>query len=249
MNDASGFLVLPAIDLRGGRVVRLRQGDYQRETVYSDDPVAVARAFAIAGARMLHVVDLDAAKTGERVNAGAVEAIVAAAGVSVGVEVAGGIRDEATAATVLTQGAARVVIGTAALADPSFARRLVEAHDVDRVVAAIDVRDGRAVGHGWTRGADGHSAPEVIADLADAGVTTFEVTAIGRDGLLEGPDLALYADMVALAPGAIIASGGIATIDHVLAVRDVGCVGAILGRALYEGRIELEQVLRAVSPR
>ena len=246
MSDASAFAVLPAIDLLGGRVVRLRRGDFADETAYSEAPEEVARGFVEAGATLLHVVDLDAAKTGRRLNAPAIDAILAAVGECAGVEVAGGVRDVSTAADLLGSGAARCVVGTAALGDPSFAERLVSMFGAERIVAAIDVRDGRAVGHGWVQEADGPAASEAIEQLADAGVTTFEVTAIDRDGLLDGPDLPLYDRLVALGRGSIVASGGIASLDDLRAVRDAGCAGAILGRALYEGRLNLGSALRAV---
>lgn len=247
MTDASRFDLLPAIDLLRGRVVRLRRGDFADGTAYSDAPEEVASAFVDAGASLLHVVDLDAAKTGRRLNAPAIDAILVAVGERAGVEVAGGIRDESTAADVLGSGAARCVVGTAVLGDSSFAERLVSMFGSDRIVAAIDVRDGRAVGHGWVPGAEGLASIDAIERLAGAGITTFEVTAIDRDGLLEGPDLPLYERLVALGRGSIIASGGITSLNDLRAVRSIGCAGAILGRALYEGRIDLGDALRAAS--
>jgi phosphoribosylformimino-5-aminoimidazole carboxamide ribotide isomerase len=243
MTDARGFVVLPAIDLRGGRVVRLQQGDFARETAYSDDPVEVATRFADAGARWLHVVDLDGARTGTPVHGGVIEAIVSAVGDRVRVEVAGGLRDDPSVASVLGGGAARAVVGTAALRDPAFAGRLVAVHGSERIAASIDVRDGRAVGHGWA--SDDSSVPveDAIHRLGAAGVTTFEVTAIARDGLLEGPDLELYERLVALGAGSIIASGGIASTADLRAVRTLGCAGAIVGRAIYEGRLDLAEAL------
>ena len=243
MSDASRFDVLPAIDLRGGRVVRLKQGDFDREIAYSDDPVEVARQFAAAGARWLHVVDLDGARTGSPAHGAVIEAIVSAVGDRVNVEVAGGLRNERAVGTALDLGVARAVIGTAALRDPAFAGRLVKAHGSDRIAAAIDVRDGRAVGQGWSTADTGAGAMEAVDHLADVGVTTFEVTAIDRDGLLEGPDLALYASLIGLPGGSIIASGGLTTVDDLVAVRALGCSGAIVGRAIYEGRLHLEQAL------
>jgi phosphoribosylformimino-5-aminoimidazole carboxamide ribotide isomerase len=234
-----GFEILPAIDLRGGRVVRLRQGDFARETVYGDDPSAVAEAFVAAGARWLHVVDLDGARSGSPAHGPAITSIVAAVGHRVNVEVAGGLRDEAIVSAVIAAGASRAVVGTAALADPAFARRLVASHGAARIVAAIDVRGGVAVGHGWAPGPGGVDVIDAIERLSDAGVQTFEVTAIERDGLLDGPSLALYERLVALDRGAIIASGGIATSEDLTAVRDIGCAGAIVGRALYEGAFDL----------
>jgi phosphoribosylformimino-5-aminoimidazole carboxamide ribotide isomerase len=241
------FEIFPAIDLRGGRVVRLRQGDFERETAYDRDPAEVANGFAAAAARWLHVVDLDGARTGVPEHGKAIAAIVAAAGERIRVEVAGGLRDERAVAAALDSGAARAVVGTAALRDPAFARRLVEAHGAARVAVAIDVRDGWAVGHGWSLGADGIEATDAIRQLADAGIDTFEVTAIERDGLLEGPNLALYERLVQLGRGAIIASGGIASLEDVLAVRDLGCSGVIIGRAIYEGRIDLSEALAATG--
>ncbi|HEY4190869.1 MAG TPA: HisA/HisF-related TIM barrel protein, partial [Candidatus Limnocylindrales bacterium] len=149
----------------------------------------------------------------------------------------------------LAAGASRAVIGTAAVADPSFAGRLVERHGADRIVAAIDVRDGLAIGQGWIPGAKGMVAAGAIERLADAGVEIFEVTAVERDGLLGGPDLALYDRLVALGRGAIVASGGIATLEDLRALRAIGCAGAIVGRALYEGRLELASMLRLSSAR
>src|ERR1700675_324664 len=184
MRAAMGFEILPAIDLRAGSVVRLRQGDFAKETVYGDDPAAVAEAFVEAGARWLHVVELDGARSGSAVHGASVAAIVAAVGTLAKVEVAGGLRDEAAVAAVLAAGASRAVVGTAALADPAFVRRLVATHGADRIVAAIDVRDGMAVGHGWAAGSAGVDVVEAIERLSGAGVKTFEVTAIERDGLL-----------------------------------------------------------------
>jgi phosphoribosylformimino-5-aminoimidazole carboxamide ribotide isomerase len=243
MTEARPFMLLPAIDLRGGRVVRLRQGDFDQETAYGDDPVAVARDFADAGARWLHVVDLDAARTGTPGNRAAVAAIVAAVGDRVHVEVAGGLRDAERVAETLSAGAGRVVIGTAALRDPAFAGQLVSIHGPERIAAAIDVRAGLAVGQGWAGEASGVEVAEAIKRLADAGVVTFEVTAIDRDGLLGGPDLRLYERLIGLGAGAVIASGGVATLQDLRRLRAAGCAGAIIGRALYEARFNLVDAL------
>lgn len=243
MTRATPFEILAAIDLRAGRVVRLRQGDFDQETAYGDDPVAVAERFVSAGARWLHMVDLDAARTGLPTQGRVIAAVVAAVGERACVEVAGGLRDEAAVAAVLASGATRAVVGTAALGDPAFAGRLVATHGSERIAAAIDVRDDRAVGHGWSKDAAGIDATEAIARLTAVGVTTFEVTAIERDGILEGPDLPLYERLVRLGHGSIVASGGIATLDDLRAVRDLGCAGAIVGRALYEGELDLREAM------
>lgn len=242
MNDASGFEILPAIDLRGGRVVRLRQGDFARETAYSDDPVEVARRFTAEGAHWLHVVDLDGARSGKPMHGAVIGSMIEAVGNRCRVEVAGGLRDETAVAVMLAAGAARVVVGTAALREPAFAAHLVSAHGADRIAAAIDVRDEHAIGHGWAIHAASLRAETAIERLADVGVVTFEVTAIERDGLLDGPDVGLYERLVQLRLGSIIASGGIATLDDLRAVRNIGCTGAILGRALLEGRLELREI-------
>jgi phosphoribosylformimino-5-aminoimidazole carboxamide ribotide isomerase len=239
----SPFEILPAIDLRGGRVVRLEQGDFERTTTFSDDPVAVARAFVDAGARWLHVVDLDGARTGEPAHTAVIRELVDAVGDRAAVEVAGGLRTDESVAAALGAGAARAVVGTAALREPAFAGRLVATHGPRCIVVALDVRDGLALGEGWRAGAAGIRAEEALATLAGQGVTTFEATAIERDGLLGGPDLELLADLVGLGRGTIIASGGIASLEDIRAVRALGCTGAILGRALYEGRIDLDSAI------
>jgi phosphoribosylformimino-5-aminoimidazole carboxamide ribotide isomerase len=241
----SGFDILPAIDLRDGRVVRLQQGDFERETAFSDDPVAVARFFAEAGARWLHVVDLDGARTGKPAHAAIIRDIVDTLGGGVAVEVAGGLRSEESVAAVLESGAARAVVGTAALRDPEFAGRSVAAHGPDRIAVALDIRDGLALGEGWREGAPGVRAETALGVLADHGVTMFEATAIDRDGLLEGPDVELLARLVSLDRGAVIASGGIASLDDIRAVRQLGCTGAIVGRALYEGRFDIASAIGA----
>jgi phosphoribosylformimino-5-aminoimidazole carboxamide ribotide isomerase len=241
-----GFQFLPAIDLRGGRVVRLSEGDFQRETVYGSDPVEVARSFVAAGARWIHIVDLDGAKDGARRQGDAISAIVAAVGERVACEVAGGLRDEASVQAVLAAGASRAVVGTAALRDPEFVRRLVERFGAARIAVALDVREGMAVGQGWVPGASGVPVDEALVRLADAGADTFIVTAIERDGLLTGPNLELLARMVTLGRGDVIASAGVSSIADIAAVRRIGCSGAIVGRAIYEGRLDLAEAIRSL---
>jgi phosphoribosylformimino-5-aminoimidazole carboxamide ribonucleotide (ProFAR) isomerase len=172
--------------------------------------------------------------------------ITDALGSRVNVEVAGGLRTSAAVAEALGTGAARVVVGTAALRDPEFARGLVAAHGPDRIAVALDVRDGRATGHGWDTTAATIDALEALDALAAAGVTTFEVTAIDRDGLLAGPDLKLLAAAVGRGRGRIIASAGISSIADLHAVREIGCAGAIVGRALYEGRFTVATAVAAL---
>lgn len=265
---SSTFTIYPAIDIRGGRVVRLRQGDFDREDVFSADPASVARTFAEAGAAWIHVIDLDGALHGRRRQASSIAAIVSSlasddfGGPSMGsamkqsrptrrpfLQVGGGIRDHEAVESVLALGAERVVIGTAALADPEFVRAAVERHGAGRIGVALDVRDGLAVGQGWVAGARGVPVNAALERLSEAGVRTFAVTAIDRDGLLGGPDLGLLERAVASTDAAIIASGGIASLDDLRAVRRIGCVGAIVGRALYDGTLELGAVLAAAAVR
>jgi phosphoribosylformimino-5-aminoimidazole carboxamide ribotide isomerase len=233
-----GFQLLPAIDLLGGMVVRLAEGDFDRETIYASDPSEFARSFAAAGARWIHVVDLDGARDGARRQTRAVASVVEAAGESVACEVAGGLRDEVAVETVL---------GTAALQDPEFVERLVTRFGVERVAVALDVRDGMAVGQGWVPGAAGVPVGEALTTLADRGARTFIVTAIERDGLLAGPNLELLGRMVRMRRGDIIASAGVASLSDIVAVRAIGCAGAIIGRALYEERLDLAEAVRLVG--
>lgn len=241
------FELLPAIDLRGGLVVRLRQGDFDRETAYSSDPVLVARSFVDAGAIWLHVVDLDGARVGETGQLELVAAIVAEVQGRAQVEVGGGLRTPEAVAAALGTGCSRVAVGTAVLRDPAFAAAIVARHGSQRIVASIDVRDGHALGEGWRAGSPGIAAADAISMLATAGIDTFEVTAIDRDGLMGGPDLALLRSLVDLGRGRIIASGGVSSLADVLAVQAAGCGGAIVGRAIYEGRVAIDELMRAVG--
>lgn len=237
--------LIPAIDLLGGRVVRLAQGDYDRVTVYGDDPVATARRWAGEGATRLHLVDLDGARAGRPIQAALIARIVAAAGVPC--QVAGGLRDAQAVATALGTGADRAILGSALVRDPSLARILIERHGPEAIVAAIDVRDGRALGDGWVPGATGTPALELIAALAAAGVRWFAVTAIAKDGLLDGPDLDLLLQAQATAPeGHIIASAGVSSLADIQALAARGHAAAILGRALYERTLALPEALALV---
>jgi phosphoribosylformimino-5-aminoimidazole carboxamide ribotide isomerase len=238
--------VIPAIDLRRGRVVRLEQGDFARETALGGDPVQVARRFAERGATWIHVVDLDGARDGEPNQADVVRAIVAATpGASV--EVAGGLRDTDRIDAALGSGAARAVVGTVAITDPPIVQDAIERHGPDKVAIAIDVRDGRAVGGGWVAGAPSEDAVSLLGSMTRLGATTFIVTAIARDGLLGGPDLDLLSRCVAATDAAVIASGGVTTIDDLHAVRRIGCGGAIVGRSIYDGRLDLAKAIHAME--
>ncbi len=232
------FELIPAIDLRGGRVVRLVEGDFERSTEYSDDPVAVACAFAAAGARWIHVVDLDGALEGRPSQAATLEAIAASLPAGTRIEVGGGIRTDGDVQALLAI-AGRIVVGTGLLADPAFAARLVRAHGPERIVAAIDVRGGRAVGGGWRDGAEALPLEAAWARARAAGIRRAIVTAIARDGSLGGPDLDLLGGLAEERDVEVVASGGIRGLDDVLAVRALGCAGAVVGTAVYERTFDL----------
>jgi phosphoribosylformimino-5-aminoimidazole carboxamide ribotide isomerase len=238
----------PAIDLRDGRCVRLYQGDYDRETVYGDDPVAQARAFAAAGAPWIHVVDLDAARTGVGSNREVVTAIAAA--VDIPVQTGGGVRDDAAADALLGAGVRRVVVGTAALDDPAWVRRLAARHP-GRVAVGLDARGRDVAVRGWVEGS-GHDLVDVARRFDDAGVAALIVTEIGRDGTLAGPALDQLAAVLEATSLDVIASGGVGSLDDLraLGALDVGgrrLAGAIVGRALYEGAFGLADAVAAVG--
>jgi phosphoribosylformimino-5-aminoimidazole carboxamide ribotide isomerase len=238
--------LFPAIDLRGGKCVRLYQGDYGKETVYGDDPVSQAQAFAAAGSPWVHVVDLDAARTGEPVNRPVIAAIAAAVGVPV--QVGGGVRDDASAKALFDAGVARVVIGTAALEDPAFVRRLAASH---RVAVGLDAKGREVAVRGWIDGS-GRDIVDVAAGFADAGVEALVVTQIARDGTLEGPDIEGLSEMLAASPVPVVASGGVGTLAHIgdlaaLRVAGRSLAGAIVGRALYEQKFTIEQAVAATT--
>jgi phosphoribosylformimino-5-aminoimidazole carboxamide ribotide isomerase len=238
--------VYPAIDLRDGRCVRLYQGDYDRETVYGDDPLAQARQFADGGATWIHVVDLDAARGGAPVNRSVVASIAGA--VDVRVQVGGGVRDRAAAEALFDAGVARVVVGTAALEDPSFVRTLAEEHPV---AVGLDVRGREVAIRGWEQASD-RDVLGVLAEFEDAGVEAVVVTQILRDGTLEGPDLDGLALLLRSTSMGVIASGGVGSLADLAALTALGeserpLSGVIVGRAFYEGAFTLEEALVEVG--
>jgi phosphoribosylformimino-5-aminoimidazole carboxamide ribotide isomerase len=232
----------PAIDLLGGRVVRLRQGDYADETVYGDDPVAVARQFVADGVRWIHVVDLDAARSGDPVNRPVVAAVAAAVEGRAHVQTGGGVRRVEDARELADAGVARVVMGSAAVADPS----LVEAVSaIVPVAVGLDHRDGEVVVHGWTQGS-GMALDTAYALFPAA--AAFVVTDIARDGMLGGPDLAGLARAAELAAAPVIASGGVATLDDIVALAAIdGLGGVITGKAIYEHQFTVAEALAALQ--
>jgi len=232
----------PAIDLLGGRVVRLRQGDYADETVYGNDPVAVAREFAAAGARWIHVVDLDAARSGDPVNRPVVATIVSAVDRLARVQTGGGVRSIDDARELADAGVARVVMGSAAVSNPA----LVEAASaVVAVAVGLDHRNGEVAVHGWTEGS-GLALDDAYALFPTADV--FVITDIGRDGMLLGPDLDGLARSAQLAAVPVIASGGVSSLDDMRALSEIENLGGIItGKALYEGRFTVRDALEAVG--
>jgi phosphoribosylformimino-5-aminoimidazole carboxamide ribotide isomerase len=239
--------LIPAIDLLGGVVVRLAQGAYDQVTEYDRRPADVARRWEAQGATRLHIVDLEAAKAGAQSQAAIVRSIIDAVGIPC--QVAGGVRDVGTARELVSAGADRVVMGTALVRDPELAPTVLATIGPEHLVAAVDVRDGHAMGGGWVEGAERRPASDLVRRLADAGVELFAVTAIARDGLMAGPDLELL-DHAALHAGGhdrVIASAGVSSLDDVRALCARGFAGAILGRALYEGRLDLREALAAAE--
>jgi len=232
------MIVIPAIDVRAGRAVRLLRGDPNEETAYDDDPVEVAVRFQEEGARRLHVVDLDAALD-EGANRDTIRDICRS--VVLPVQVGGGVRTLEDVAAVLEIGAGRAILGTSAALDPGFVARAVEEF-AERILVAVDVRGGHAMVKGWRE--EGPPVEEVIPALNDAGTPRYLVTAIARDGTLDGPDLRLYRQVLGLTDRRIIASGGVRSADDIWALRDAGCEAAVTGKALYEKTLKLSQVIR-----
>ncbi|MHB1217031.1 MAG: 1-(5-phosphoribosyl)-5-[(5-phosphoribosylamino)methylideneamino]imidazole-4-carboxamide isomerase [Alphaproteobacteria bacterium] len=236
------MIVFPAIDLKDGRCVRLRQGAMDDATVYNDDPAAQARTFEAAGARWLHVVDLDGAVSGLPKNASAVGAILKA--VSMPVQLGGGIRDRARIEAWLEAGVRRVVLGTAAIADPELVRAAARAHP-GRIVVGIDARGGKVAVDGWTRATE-TTARELADALAGAGVAAIVYTDIDRDGVLGGPNIEATVALAKGLPVPVIASGGVSSLDDLVALRareKDGIAGVIVGRAIYDGRVDLKRAL------
>lgn len=232
--------VLPAIDIRGGRCVRLVQGDYERETVFDDDPIAPAQRWIDEGAEMLHVIDLDGAREGRAVNAAAVERIAA---LGKPVQVGGGIRRLDTVRRYLDAGVARIIVGTAAVSDRKF---LGAALDLcgDALTVSVDARGGRVALNGWTEASE-LPAVVLIAQLEELGVRRFIYTDIASDGMLGGHDEAEFGRVTGAAHAPVIAAGGIAHPMQIRRLAAHGAAGVVLGRALYDGRLRLADAFEA----
>lgn len=238
--------LIPSIDLRGGKVVRLEQGDYARETVYDADPVQQARRFAAAGVTRLHVVDLDGARDGGAANEPVIRAILAACGDALAVQVAGGMRSPARVTAAFDAGASRVVIGTAALEDPDFVRGVATKYPA-RIVLGLDTRNGRVATRGW-RELSTLTQDEVLARFTDVPFGALLYTEISRDGLLGGPDVEGTAALARRTKIPVLASGGVGKLEDLerLAATRV-IAGAVVGRALYSGAIQLEAALARLA--
>ena len=233
--------IWPAIDLRGGKCVRLRQGDYQRETVYGDDPAEMALRWVSDGANCLHLVDLDGARDGATSNLKAVEAILAA--VNVPCELGGGIRDDAAIQRLLNLGVARLVVGTRALKEPDWFRSTARRFP-GQLALGIDAKAGLVATDGWLKTST-TSAVELARKFAGEPLAAIIYTDIARDGMLQGPNLEAMAEMNAAADVDVIASGGVTTADDVRKLAAIGLAGCIVGRALYEGTLTLSDALAA----
>jgi phosphoribosylformimino-5-aminoimidazole carboxamide ribotide isomerase len=239
-------ILFPAVDIRDGHAVRLTQGDYDREQIYNDDPLAAAQDWAAQGATHLHVVDLDGALSGERRNLEHLRRIAAETGLPT--QYGGGLRDMESVAAAIDAGAWRAVIGTAAFRDRAFVETAVAEYG-DRIVVSADARDGRIAAQGWTEATD-LAATDAVAELSAAGVTTFVYTDIARDGMLVGTDLdGLVAIASAAGNGNVIASGGVGELGHLKQLAELelpNLEGVIAGKALYEKRFTLEEALRTL---
>ena len=231
--------LFPAIDLYGGKAVRLFKGDYAQMTVYHDDPLAVARDFAACGAKNIHLVDLEGAKSGLTPNLHVVERIAAKSGLFS--EVGGGIRSEETVNRYLDAGVGRVILGTAAVKDPDFLARMVAKYG-ERVAVGVDLKDGFVAIHGWTQTSD--LACDAFMEKIDAlGVKTVICTDVSRDGAMKGANHELYAHLKEKFKVNVIASGGVSSMNDVIRLKHAGAYGAIIGKAYYTGAIDLKEAV------
>jgi phosphoribosylformimino-5-aminoimidazole carboxamide ribotide isomerase len=234
--------IYPAIDMRGGNCVRLLQGDYDKETIYGDSPFDMARAFAVDGAEWIHMVDLDGAKDGKRVND--LFVIEAAKNLNVNVQIGGGIRSEADILHYLENGITRVIIGSIAVSNPEFAIDMIQKYG-RQIVVGIDAKNGYVATHGWLNTSE-VKAVELSKRFADAGAETFIFTDIATDGTLSGPNIAAVCEMAEVTGKTVIASGGVSSLADLRALNAEGVKGAIVGKALYENRFTLKEALDEV---
>lgn len=235
--------IYPAIDLYGGKAVRLLKGDYARMTVYSDDPVSVAGDFAAAGARYIHLVDLEGAKLGKPANLDTIAKIVNATGLFA--EVGGGIRDMETVESCLSIGVSRVILGTAAVTNPAFLQEALAKYG-DKIAVGVDLKDGYVAIKGWTETSD-LKAEEFFGKMQSLGVKTIICTDISRDGAMQGANRELYRELSEQFDIDLIASGGVSGMEDVTALAAMGLHGAIIGKAYYIGAVDLKQAVEAAK--
>lgn len=235
--------IFPAIDLRDGKVVRLLQGDYDKMTVYGEDPLAAAKKFEAAGAEFLHVVDLDGAKDGETPNFQVVRQI--AEETSLKVEIGGGIRSEETIARYLGAGVYRVILGTVAVTDPEFTAQMIEKYGA-KIAAGVDISGRNAAVCGW-REISAVSVDEIFDRLTKDGVSCIICTDISKDGAMEGTNRSLYRELAGKYPVDMVASGGVSSLEDIAALREIGIFGAIIGKALYTGDIDLAEAVETAE--
>lgn len=237
--------IIPSIDLRGGRVVRLRQGDYAQQLNYAVDPIQTAQAFASAGAQWIHIVDLDGAKEGRVMQAELIQSIISS--VKVRVEVGGGVRSTDDVRRLLDTGAARVVVGTRALEAWDWFDQLVHQSEMaGKLILAVDAKDGMVATRGWTH-TTGRSAVDIAREVSDWPLGALLYTDVAKDGMMSGPNYPNTRRLTEAGSVPVIASGGIGSIGHIREVRKTGCWGCIVGRSLYEGAVDLGEALRVAG--
>lgn len=237
--------IIPSIDLRNGQVVRLRQGDYQQQLNYAVDPHQTARSFQAAGARWIHIVDLDGAKEGRPVQIDLIRSIISS--LSVPVEVGGGVRSEDDITHLLQAGAKRVVVGTRALEAWDWFRDLAHSPTMrDRLVLAVDAKDGMVATRGWTH-TTARSAVDIAREVSDWPLAALLYTDVAKDGMMSGPNYPATARLVQAGRVPVIASGGVGSVDHIRQVKQTNCWGCIVGRSLYEGTVNLQNALRVAQ--
>ncbi|MDA0987608.1 MAG: 1-(5-phosphoribosyl)-5-[(5-phosphoribosylamino)methylideneamino]imidazole-4-carboxamide isomerase [Chloroflexi bacterium] len=235
--------VIPSIDLRGGRCVRLYQGDYDKETVYSDDPLSVALRWQEMGAARIHIVDLDGAASGIQANLDVLRRM--GSSINVPLQVGGGIRDMSSAENIVDMGVERIVLGTSAVENPSLVEQMCSRFGTDAVVVGVDAKDGLVATRGW-RETSSITALSLIRQMTALGVKRFLYTDISRDGTLSEPNFQAYEEIIKECDVALIASGGVSSIEHLEKLADLGVEGAIIGKALYTGDIDLREAISRV---
>lgn len=234
------MIIYPAIDIKDKSCVRLRQGSYDDVTVYERDPVKVAKTWESMGAEILHIVDLDGARDGIRINEDVIRKIIES--VDIPVQVGGGIRDTAGVETYLNIGASHVIIGTAAIKNPPWLREMIDSYG-DKIIVSIDARDGWIATDGW-ESISKKKASDYIKEIKAYGLQRIVYTDIAKDGMLLGPNFKIYEELKDRVDIEVIASGGVTSIDDIRRLRELGLYGAIIGKALYDGKLDLREVLR-----